>query len=104
MYLHTGDTFYLKAAKLCQYNAKLSSDYDGRMKYAYRAIATEATLVARFDYYSVNAWLPWSSIANIDSIAKMRATFGNASVDGLSGTLDEQRATLADYGVGGQIN
>ncbi|MGN1099334.1 MAG: hypothetical protein ACI4S9_03240, partial [Christensenellales bacterium] len=103
MYVHTGEEFYFKASELLQNNTKSSSDYKGELGYAYRAISTEATLVANFNYYSVNAWLPWSSIANIDPITKMKDTFGVASVYDVSGTAEEQRSQINAYGVGGKI-
>ena len=103
MYLHTGNEFYLYAAQLLEKNTKCSSDYTGKLRYAYRAIATEATLVASFNYYSVNAWLPWSSVANIDPIGKMRDTFGVASIDDVQGDTAQQYRQLKDFGVGGKL-
>lgn len=103
MYIHTGDTFYFKAARLLQYNTKQSSDYTGELGYAYKAIATEATQVANFSYYSVNAWLPWSSIANIDPISKMNDTFGVSSVDSVTQDIDSLKQLLKTEGICGQL-
>ena len=104
MYIHTGESIYLDMAEFLQKNTKTSSDYTGKLGYAYRAIATEATRVANFSYSSVNAWLPWSSIANIDPIAKMRDTFGTADVTAVQGTREQLKTILDAYGVGGKLN
>lgn len=103
MHIHTGDDFYLHAAKLLQNNTKSSSDYKNKHGYAYRAIATEATIVATFNYTSVNAWLPWSSIANIDPAAKMKDTFGVTEVESVTGDSAALKACLSAYGVGGKM-
>ena len=54
MYLLTGDEFYLEAAKLLQNDTKLSTDYDGKVGYKYRAMMPEATNVSDFKFRPVD--------------------------------------------------
>ncbi len=102
MYLFTGNDFYLKAAKLLQNDTKLSSDYDGKVGYKYKAMMPEATNVADFKFKSVNTWLPWSGVANIEPIANFEETFGVNDIFKVTATYDEQVTLLNQYGIGGK--
>ncbi len=104
MYAYTGDEFYLHCALLLQNNTKLSTDYDGSMKYPYKALGPEATNCADFGFQSVGVWLPWSGIANIEPIANMKNTFGETDI----AKIDKEPAALSDllnaYGIGGKLS
>ncbi len=104
LYVFTGDSFYLEAAKLLQQNTKLSTDYDGKMKWKYRAIGPEATNISDFNFGTVGVWLPWSGIVNIKPIGYMEDTFGNGDINKVSSELSELRSQLDAYGVGGKMN
>lgn len=102
MYLLTGDEFYLEAAKLLQNDTKLSTDYDGKVGYKYRAMMPEATNVSDFKFRSVGSWLPWSGVANIEPIANFEETFGVDDIFEVTATYEEQVALLEAYGIGGR--
>lgn len=102
MYVQTGEAFYLNAAGLLQNNTKLSTDYNGKMGWKWRALGPEASRVCDFAFSGVGAWLPWSGIANIEPIANMRSTFGKADVFELETDLTALRTALEAYGVGGK--
>ena len=104
MYLYTEEEFYLHAAQFLQQNTKLSTDYNSKMGYSFRAIGPEATNVSDFSFGTVGVWLPWSGIVNIQPIGYMRATFGNADIAQLlENDLSALQAQLAAYGSGGKI-
>ena len=107
MYLHTGDTFYRDAAYFLQQNTKLSSDYNGEIGYAFKALCPEATGVADFSLGGSGAklWLVWCGVVNIQPIGYMRDTFGKADVSALSSqSLEQLRSQLDAYGSGGIVN
>ena len=101
IYLLLKDSFYKEAALLLQNDTKLSTDYDGRMGYAYKAMMPEATNVADFSFKSTNTWLPWSGVANMEPITNLYETFGKMNIEDLEGSLDSQLNLLLAYGNGG---
>ncbi len=101
IYLLLKDSFYKEAALLLQNDTKLSTDYDGRMGYAYRAMMPEATNVADFSFKSTNTWLPWSGVANMEPITNLYETFGKMNIEDVEGSLDSQLNLLLAYGNGG---
>ncbi len=102
LYVKTGNPTYLHMARFLQNNTKLNSDYDGRVGYKYRAFMPEATNVADMAFRSVGAWLPWSSIANIDPVAGMEDAFGNTDMTKITDNLKRLREKLGAYGAGGR--
>ena len=104
LYVFTGNEFYLEAAKLLEINTKLSTDYNGKMGWKYRAIGPEATNISDFNFSTVGVWLPWSGIANIKPIGYMEDTFGNADIMSLELNADALRSTLNAYGIGGVLD
>ena len=107
MYLHTGDEFYRDAAYFLQQNTKLSSDYNGEIGYAFKALCPEATGVADFSLGGSGAklWLVWCGVVNIQPIGYMRDTFGEADIAALASQNFEQlKGQLEAYGSGGTLN
>ncbi len=106
LYIMTGDTFYRDCAIMLQYNTKSSTDYTGKFNYGgdkhYTALGPEATNISDFDFRGVGTWLPWSGIANVEPMANMRHTFGNADITEISDDLSALRTSLNAYGVGGK--
>ncbi len=102
LYLLIGDEFYLHAAQLLQNDTKLSTDYDGKLGYKYRAMMPEATNVADFKFSSVGTWLPWSGVANLEPIANFENTFGVDDIYKVTASFEEQLAMLNAYGTGGK--
>ncbi|WP_308759419.1 hypothetical protein [uncultured Bacteroides sp.] len=102
LYIKTGNNLYLHMAKFLQNNTKLSTDFDGRMNYKYRAFMPEATNVADLAFRSVSLWLPWASIANIEPIVHLEEAFGKKDLTQIDMSLPELRNRLVTYGVGGK--
>lgn len=101
LYVLTEDNFFYQASHFIQNNTKLSNDYDGRMKFKYKALMPEATTIADFDFKSVGTWLPWSSIANVEPIVNMEKTYGKKDVTQVKDDLTELQNKLEKYGIGG---
>lgn len=101
LYLLTDNEFYKDSALLLQIDTKLSTDYDGRIGYKYKAMMPEATNVADFAFKSVGTWLPWSGIANIEPIVNLYETFGEMDILDLEQSVEEQKQQLKKYGCGG---
>lgn len=107
LYVYTGDEFYYEAAKLLGFSTKLSTDYDGGMKWKYRAMGPEASNISDFSFSTVGVWLPWSGIVNIKPIGYMKDTFGNCDIreiTELSSDVNSLREILDSYGVGGKTD
>ena len=109
IYLLTGDESYLKQAEFIQQNTKSIMNWDGALGYKYKSLVAEASEICNFTYRSADdgVWLPWSSVANAEPIAKMYANFGVADVMVLTElySLDELQTKLYDeIGIGGQYH
>ena len=102
LYVMTGDEFYKNAAILVQNATKMSSDYDGRMGFRYRALCPEATRIADFSFNSVGTWLPWCTAAAIEPLVNMYETFGEMNIEDIESDLATQKYQLAIYGDGGK--
>lgn len=101
LYVLTGNEFYKQAALLLQVDTKLSTDYDGRVGYKYKAMMPEATNVADFAFKSVETWLPWSGVANIEPIVNLQETFGATDILEITADIQTLREMLNNYGCGG---
>lgn len=104
IYIITGDANYLKQAEFIQQNTKSIMNWDGTLGYKYKSLVAEASTTTGFTFSSASdgAWVTWSSVANIEPIAKMYTNFGTADVMNFSQTdIENLRAILAKIGVGG---
>lgn len=102
LYIRTGKPIYKQMALFLQNNTKSCTDFDGRMHYKYRAFMPEATNIADMAFRSVNRWLPWSGIANIEPIVQMEDAFGENDIRRIPYSLEQLREKLSDYGCGGR--
>jgi hypothetical protein len=109
IYILTGEEVYLKQAEFIQQNTKSIMDWDGALGYPYRSLVAEASTIWSFGFGSavddegiMGVWLPWSSVANAEPIAKMLVEFGKADVMAFRDVpLEELRAMLDEVGIGG---
>ena len=103
LYLLTGNEFYKNAALLLQNNTKLSTDYDGRLGYKYKAMMPEATRVSDFRFTSTNTWLPWSGVANIEPMIDFFDAFSTKDIYKLKDDFNTQKNKIKAYGCGGKL-
>ena len=112
IYIITGDETYLKQAEFIQQNTKSTMDWDGALGFPYRSLVAEASTIYSFGFGSavddegiMGVWLPWSSVANVEPIAKMIVEFGAADVMHFKDiSLAELRDRLAAIGIGGNAH
>jgi hypothetical protein len=105
IYVFTGDPGYLKQAEFIQQNTKSIMNWDGALGYKYKSLVAEASTIWDFGFSSADngVWLPWSSVANVEPIAKMLTVFGKADVMEYAKTpVSELRAALDATGAGGK--
>jgi hypothetical protein len=86
LYRATNDSHYLAYARLLANNAKLTTQYPGNpLGYARDGLVEEAIGLADLRYWGVSIWLPWISVANAESLALLKDTYGNMDIDALAG-------------------
>ena len=91
-YLRTGDDVWLEMAKMLEHNTKLTTDYEGKLGYIYKAMCCEATNVYNFKYFTAEqgVWLPWITATLCKPITEMKIELGCADVEELArGNLNE---------------
>ena len=105
VYVLTGEETYLHQAEFIQQNTKSIMNWDGALGYKYKSLVAEASTTTGFTFGSASdgAWVTWSSVANVEPIAKMYVNFGSADVMTYAETpIDELREQLQSVGVGGK--
>jgi hypothetical protein len=105
IYILTGENTYLKQAELIQQNTKSIMNWDDKLGYKYKSLVAEASTAYQFVFSSASdgAWVTWSSVANVEPIAKMLANFGDAEVMNFKDVnLNELRTKLNEIGIGGK--
>ena len=104
MYLkRNNDVFYKNSAILLQNASKYCSDFDGRLGYGKPGFMPEASRVYDFKFGSVNVWLPWSGIANIEPMINMKKVFGTMDILKIKDDTETQLKILNKYGIGGNL-
>lgn len=87
LYVASGDTQYLKFAKLLANNANAPSDYDGRLGYQYRALLGEGIMGNNFtEYYGLET-LTWQLAVQLESIAMLEDLFGYKNINDIETNL-----------------
>lgn len=100
LYAWTEDEYWYDMALFFQNNTKKILNWDGHMNYAHEGFVQEATGLSDFCVRTAGedrgVWLPWSSNAILEPMAKMRETFGTFDVRDLkSRSFEELRGLLS---------
>ncbi|MBQ9482401.1 MAG: hypothetical protein IJU84_09565 [Clostridia bacterium] len=105
LYVWTENPFFYDYALFIQNNTKQTVSMVSDLQYAYNSFAIEATDISNFYFVTAErrgVWLPWITNANIEPIANMMQTFGEADVRQLQTySIDELKGMLTAYGAGG---
>lgn len=93
LYLYTGDQHFLDLAHFGMYNTLQTADFDGKMRYRFKALQTEAFgLAGNARGHSIRQWLPWTSSAVMDPLLRFQDAFGELDLRVLSRrSLSEQQ-------------
>ena len=97
-----GDAFLMNLAKFIQNATKSSSDFNGRMGYAFNQFNPEASRLVDFQFRSVNVWLPWSGIVNIEPMVYLERAFGTKDVYKITDSIETLKQKLDEFGLGGK--
>lgn len=81
LYLYTGDTHYKDFALYLATETKLSTNWSGRLGYAYPGLAEEAIDLSSLTYGGVRAWLPWITVAETQPLSELEDAFGNIDIN-----------------------
>lgn len=104
LWIWTEKDFYFDAAYFVQTNSRQTFSCVSDLGYVYGSFAVEATDISNFYFVTAEngVWLPWITNSNVEPIANMLQTFGNADVSALKKTgIAALRAKLDAYGAGG---
>jgi hypothetical protein len=98
LYLLTGDPHYLKVAKILLYNTKQTTDWSGRLGYAYPGLVEESGMIATQYHVGLGKWLPWCTIAEIEPLTRLREWFGDMDIEVLEKEPDRERIQSCNRG------
>lgn len=85
LYLHTGDTHYREFSLFLNGNTKQTMDWSGRLGHAYPGLVEESGELALQYHNGLGRWLPWCTIAQIESLTRFRERFGKMDVEEIEG-------------------
>jgi hypothetical protein len=78
LYLFTGDAHYLTVASHLTSTAYRTTQYTGQnLGYGRDGLVEEATTLADLTYTGVGTWLPWSTVAQLEPLARLEDIFGS---------------------------
>lgn len=79
--LLTGDRHYHDFAKLLLHQARQTTDWSGQLGYAYPGLVEESGELARLYHNGLGKWLPWCTIAEIETLSRFEEFFGTMEID-----------------------
>lgn len=84
LFLFTGDSHYRTVAKMLTSTGYRTTQYKGNaMGYAKNGLVEEAVGLSDLVVAGTAVWLPWSSVAQIEPLAKLEDIFGEMDLDRL---------------------
>ena len=83
LYLLTGDQHNLTFARFLLHNTRQTVDWSGKLGHVYPGLVEESGEVARQFHNGLGRWLPWCTIAEIETLSRLQEWFGNMDIDQL---------------------
>jgi hypothetical protein len=81
LYLFTGDPHYLAVARHLTSTAYRTTQYPGHdLNYGRDGLVEEATTLADLTCTGVGTWLPWSTVAQLEPLARLEDIFGSMDI------------------------
>lgn len=77
LYLLTGDEHYMEFAEMILCNTKQTTDWDGKHGHAYPGLVEESGEIALQYHNGLGKWLPWCTIAEIETLSRLEEWFGS---------------------------
>lgn len=93
LYEITGDTYFLRIARLLEKNTKQTMNYDGSLRYPWRGLQREAIRCVTHRGDGVALWLPWCTAAQLDPLFRMEDAYGCIGIDDILPSATATRAT-----------
>lgn len=76
LYLHTADEHYREFALFLNGNTKQTTDWSGKLGHVYPGLLEESGELALQYHNGLGRWLPWCTIAQIESLTRCKERFG----------------------------
>lgn len=95
LYNITGDTYFLRIARLLEKNTKQTMNYDGTLGYPKRGLQREAIRCVTHRGDGVELWLPWCTAAALDPLFRMEDAYGKIGIDNILPKSQETRTAQA---------
>ena len=73
----TGDSHYLEFFKFLNKNTHQTTDWKGNLEHAYPGLVEESGELALQYHNGLGKWLPWCTIAQIESLTRMEEKYGD---------------------------
>lgn len=81
LYLHTADAHYREFSLFINGNTKQTMDWAGKLGHAYPGLVEESGELALQYHNGLGKWLPWCTIAEIESLTRFEERFGSMDVE-----------------------
>lgn len=81
LYLHTADAHYREFSLFLNGNTKQTMDWSGRLGHVYPGLIEESGELAMQYHNGLGKWLPWCTIAEIESLTRFEERFGSMDVE-----------------------
>jgi hypothetical protein len=95
LYLFTGDRHYLDIAKFLTSTSLRTTQYPGNnLGYAFDGLVEEAISLSDLFLSGTNVWLPWSTVAQVEPLARLEDIFGSADLNQIEALPLAQRQQL----------
>lgn len=81
LYLHTADRHYREFALFLNGNTRQTLDWSGRLGHVYPGLVEESGELAMQYHNGLGRWLPWCTIAQIESLTRFDERFGSMDAE-----------------------
>ena len=93
LYLYTSDGHYRDFALFLNGNTKQTMDWSGRLGHVYPGLVEESGELAMQYHNGLGRWLPWCTVAQIESLTRFQERFGSMDVEEIDQRMKEINET-----------
>ena len=92
LWRNTGDIHYLEFARFLNGNTKQTTDWERKLGHIYPGLVEESGELAMQYHNGLGRWLPWCTIAEIESLTRLEEKFGSMDIEKLLQKENEKPA------------
>ncbi len=81
LYLHTKDKHYEEFSRFINGNTKQTMDWSGKLGHVYPGLIEESGELAMQYHNGLGRWLPWCTIAEIESLTRFQEHYGTMDME-----------------------